>query len=102
MLPRPASDVIFKPVSDGAVLLDTREEVYFGLNQVGAKIWELLPPRSRTWDELIGALQVTYPEVEESTLREDVVDLLRELEENGLVVAPGRGSDGAAPKAGAP
>ena len=31
-------------VEDGAVLLHAGQEVYYGLNAVGARIWQLLPP----------------------------------------------------------
>ena len=44
MLPRPHPGVLFKTVSDGAVLLHVEEEIYFGLNDVGTRIWQLLPP----------------------------------------------------------
>ncbi len=86
MLPNPRPDVIYKSVPDGAVLFDTRQEVYFGLNSVGARIWELLPPRCRTWDDLLLALQEEYPEAEVSMLREDAAELLDELGAQGLLL----------------
>ncbi len=88
MLPSPHPEVIYKSVSEGAVLFHTGQEVYFGLNSVGAKIWELLPPRCSTWEELITALQQQYPEVDESTLRQDAGELLEELAVEGLVIRP--------------
>lgn len=99
MLPSPSQEVIFKSVSDGAVLFHTGQEVYFGLNAVGAKIWELLPPRCRTWEELISELRTAYPEVDEATLRQDVEELLKELEDNGLLTPAGPRNDGAAAEA---
>ena len=47
MLPVPNPKVLFKSMSDGAVLFSTDNEVYFGLNSVGARVWELLPPSAR-------------------------------------------------------
>ena len=44
MLPTPLPTVIFQRIDDGAVLFAPATEVYFGLNEVGAKIWQLLPP----------------------------------------------------------
>lgn len=85
MLPRPNPDVIFQAVADGAVLLDTRTEVYFGLNSVGARIWGLLPPACATLEEVCALLCGDYPEVDEPTLRTDVKELLDELATHGLV-----------------
>lgn len=87
MLPRPAPGVLFQSVPDGAVLLDTRSEVYFGLNAVGARIWQLLPPATRTADELCAAVHDAYPDAPEDTVRADVRNLLRALEDAGLVAA---------------
>ena len=86
MLPAPNPDVIFRSLADGAVLFSTTEEVYFGLNEVGSRIWELLPPARQTLDELVGELQADYPDVDAATLRADVEELLGELQEFGLVV----------------
>ena len=44
LLPIPNPDVIHKAVGDGAVLLSTKDEVYYGLNAVGTCIWERLSP----------------------------------------------------------
>lgn len=86
-LPAPHPDVIFRSLADGAVLFSTTEEVYFGLNEVGSRIWELLPPARETLDELCTELHAQYPDVDEATLRADVEELLGELQEFGLVVA---------------
>ncbi len=87
MLPRPHPGVLFKTVSDGAVLLHIEEEIYFGLNAVGAHVWQLLPPMCTEIDELCARLAGSYPGVPPEVLRTDVLDLLAELESNQLVVA---------------
>lgn len=87
MLPRPHPDVVFRTVSDGAVLLHVREEVYFGLNDVGSRIWQLLPPVTASLDELCVKLGQAYGDVAPEVLRADVVELLSQLEANQLVVA---------------
>jgi hypothetical protein len=84
-LPLPDPAVLFRPVSEGAVLLHVEDEVYFGLNEVGCRIWELLPPESSDLSELVSALAAVYPEVSEATLREDVTELLLQLQDAGLV-----------------
>ena len=87
MLPRPHPGVLFKTVSDGAVLLHVEEEIYFGLNDVGTLIWQLLPPACRDLNELCSRLAEVYSDVPPQVLRADVVELLNELEANQLVVA---------------
>jgi len=87
MLPQPHPGVLFKTVSDGAVLLHVEEEIYFGLNDVGARIWQMLPPTCADLDELCAQLSKVYAEVAPEVLRADVLELLAELEANQLVVA---------------
>lgn len=88
MLPAPLPSVIFQKVVDGAVLFEPRSEIYFGLNEVGARIWQLLTPARSTIDELCAELGVAYPEVPADTIRADVEDLLGSLTREGLVQAP--------------
>lgn len=85
-LPAPHAAVVFRAVSDGAVLLHMEEEVYYGLNTVGARIWQLLA-ECADLDTLSARLGESYPEVPPESLRQDVQDLLEMLGEAGLVVA---------------
>jgi hypothetical protein len=85
MLPVPNPKVLFKSMSDGAVLFSTDNEVYFGLNSVGARIWELLPPVCSTFDELCTRLSSEYPEVDRSIIETDVKELLGDLTAHKLV-----------------
>jgi hypothetical protein len=84
-LPSANPDVIFKPVAEGAVLFSVKDEVYYGLNAVGMRIWQLLPPVHSSVDELCGALRTDYPQVDPAVLRVDVVELLDELTALGLL-----------------
>lgn len=96
MLPQPHPAVIFKTVSEGAVLLHTESEVYFGLNHVGAQVWRLVTEGASGLDDLVSGLSDTYPDVAAGVIRDDVAALLAELTENGLLVSAG--SDDAAPQ----
>ena len=87
-LPVPNPDVIYRTVEGGAVLLSTEQEVYYGLNTVGAYIWEHLPPVFQTLQELSASLRAVYPEAAAETLRADARELLDELLVNGLVRPP--------------
>lgn len=88
MMPKPHPAVIFKPVSEGAVLLHTESEIYFGLNHVGAQIWQKLS-EAQDPEDLVSDLCSTYPNVGEDQIRGDVTQLLAELTESGLVISGG-------------
>lgn len=86
-LPHPSPAAIFKELDEGGVLLSTTDEVYFGVNPVGARIWSLLPPASSTFGELCAALEQRYPEAGAERIRIDVQEFLEALIASGLVVA---------------
>lgn len=77
-------EVVYQSVSDGGVLLSTRDEVYYGLNGVAARIWELLREVD-TLEELTGRLEEEYADVAAETLRADAEELLDDLAAHGLV-----------------
>jgi hypothetical protein len=91
-LPLANPAVIFRALAEGGVIFSTVDEVYFGLNTVGARVWELLPPATATMDELIDKLAGEYPEVEADVIRADVTELLDELARHNLVIAPAAGN----------
>jgi hypothetical protein len=86
VLPTRNPTIIFKALSTGAVLYSPQEEVYFGLNPVGVRVWELLPPASRNLDEVCRTLVNEYPDAPAEMIRADVAELLVELEKLGLVL----------------
>lgn len=87
MLPVPNPSVIYKALSEGAVLFSTEEEVYFGLNEVGALVWESLPPVRETLDDLCAVVAARYPDAQPDMIRADIAELLADLAANGLVVS---------------
>ena len=88
MMPKPHPAVIFKPVSEGAVLLHTESEIYFGLNHVGAQIWQKLAEASEM-ELLVAELCTLYPEVDAKQIHDDVDQLLADLAESGLIIPGG-------------
>lgn len=97
MLPTANPSVIFQKLDDGAVLFTPETELYFGLNAVGALVWELLPPRTDSLDALCAVVSETYSDVPANTIRTDVEELLEQLVAEGLARrAPARGTDAAA------
>ena len=87
-LPNPTPAAIFKQLTEGGVLLSTTDEVYFGVNPVGAKIWSLLPPATHTFGELCAALEGEYPDAPPEQIRADARQFIESLIESGLAVAP--------------
>jgi hypothetical protein len=92
-LPTPAPSAIFKPLGEGGVLFSTDSEVYFGVNVIGARIWQLLPPATATYEELCAKLSAQYSDVSEAQIRRDVQKFLDDLIRNELVVAGRTGDD---------
>ena len=85
-LPVPAPDVVYKALPDGAVLFSSESEVYYGLNAVGARVWELLPPAAETFAQVVAQIAAHYPEVEPDVIAADIGELLADLQRQGLVV----------------
>jgi hypothetical protein len=89
LLPKRSESAIFRALPEGGVLFSTSSEVYFGVNQVGARIWELLPPVTRTFDELCAALLAEYSDVGREVIEGDARRFLEQLLSNGLVLPHG-------------
>ena len=95
VLPVANPAVIFRALAEGGVIFSTEDEVYYGLNNVGARVWELLPPATTTLDELVTKLAAEYPEAPAEVIRADVSELLSDLEGHGLVLRPASATRGA-------
>lgn len=65
------------------VLLDFERGIYYGLNPVGARVWELLAEGKST-DEIIDRLTGEF-DVERTAAKGDVMALMDDLAVNGLV-----------------
>ena len=80
---RISEQVVFKPVGDEMVLLDFQSGMYYGLDPVGVRIWQLIAaqhPLGAVVDTLLAEYDVPH-----ETLERDVDALLAELESRGLV-----------------
>jgi hypothetical protein len=76
-------DPLTAPVDGELVMLDTRKSLYFGLDHVGRRVWELLAePQSVA--ALCGTLEREF-DVTRETCRTDVVAFLERLREQDLV-----------------
>lgn len=91
MLIRANRDVVFCELSGELALLDLRSNTYYGLNKVGARVWEMIQePRSLA--ELCEAVVQRY-DVDPARCRSDIEALVRQLADAKLV---GLGHEGAA------
>lgn len=93
-LPIPVPGAVFRRLPEGGVLFSTETEVYFGVGDVGARIWELLPPATRTVEEMVARLSARYHDVSPGQIRTDVERFVGELVANNLVAYDASGSPG--------
>ena len=75
--------VVFTFVEQDAILLNTRTNKYFALDDVGRRFWELLK-EGKSLREGYQALLEEY-EVEPARLEADLLELVGQLVEHGLV-----------------
>jgi len=78
-----SNEVLSQEVNGETVLLDLEGESYFGLNEVGTRIWQLLQSE-QTVAEALDTLSDEY-DVSREQLESDVSDLLGKLSDAGLV-----------------
>jgi Coenzyme PQQ synthesis protein D (PqqD) len=76
-------DVLMQTVVGESVLLDLRSQKYFGLNQVGTRVWQLLQETGDVGD--IRARLLAEYDVQPDQLERDLDDLLERLLRAGLV-----------------
>lgn len=75
--------VLFRDLDGEAVLLETMTGRYYGLNEVGTRMWSLLQLHGEI-GAVCRALLAEY-DVPESRLREDLAQLIETLAARGLV-----------------
>lgn len=88
-------------MAEGGVLFSSETEVYFGVNTVGAIIWELLP-KSSTVEQLCATLTERFHDVGPDRIRHDVLSFIADLRANGLVIDAAEASRDHATATGTP
>jgi hypothetical protein len=76
-------DVIIQDLGEESVLLNLKSEKYYGLDDVGTRMWEVL-----TQSESIGTacdLLLAEYDVQKDLLSQDIAALLEKLSQHGLV-----------------
>ena len=79
----PSPDVLVQELDGEAVVLNLNSERYFGLDDVGTRIWQQLREHGRL-ERVCEEMQKEY-DVDESTLLADVLRLVEELIDAGIV-----------------
>jgi ABC-type amino acid transport substrate-binding protein len=82
---QPESRVIYQRFPDGAVLYTPSNETYLGLNETGAKIWELIPAEGIEFEQLLQGFAAAFPEMAADELRADLNAWLDEVVALGLL-----------------
>jgi hypothetical protein len=78
--------VMARRVGEETVILDLASGTYFGLDAVGARIWQLMG-EGKTLAEICEAIFAEYEVSREDTER-DLLELVRELNAQGLISLP--------------
>ncbi len=80
-----SDDVVSRMVGGEMVLLDLASGLYFGLNKVGSRVWELLEEAPHSGTQLCDVIEAEF-DAERVDIERDVLALLGDLEERKLVV----------------
>jgi len=75
--------VFAQEVDNEIVLLDMQSENYFGLDSVGAVMWQFMQEHLTLQDVLNALLE--YYDVDEAILKKDLLHLVEQLHTNGLI-----------------
>ena len=78
-----SSEVLTQEVGGETVILDLKSETYFGLDEVGTRIWQLLADQEDI--QTITATMLNEYDVEEDQVEKDIQNLLTQLDEAGIV-----------------
>jgi Coenzyme PQQ synthesis protein D (PqqD) len=70
-------------LGDEAAILNMKNTVYYGLNPVGTRVWDLVQ-QARSVGEIRDALLDEY-DVEAEQCERDLLDLLQKMREQGLI-----------------
>ena len=75
--------VMFRELDGEAVLLNLQNEMYYGLDEVGTRMWTLLT----TCESVQAAMDKLLEEfdVAAETLEQDLAKMIKELQANGLL-----------------
>lgn len=77
-------DVVFRDLEGEAVILDLASGTYFGLNEVGTRVWRLVD-EGRDVSQIVEIVTSEY-QADRATIARDVERLLDDLRSRRLIV----------------
>lgn len=83
---RLAPDVVFRELEGETVILNLESGTYFGLDAVGTRIWQLCQEHG-SLRTVLQAMQNEF-EAADEILEADLLSLIDELAERGLITIP--------------
>jgi len=83
---RHSPDVVSRQIGDEIVLMDLESGTYFGLNQVGSRVWELTGAGPQSLSALRDRIVEEF-DVADEVAEQDLVKLLEQLASRGLLIA---------------
>ena len=75
--------VVFRDLKGEAVLLNLETGVYFGLDSVGSRIWNLIQEHE-SLEKVLGILLEEY-EVEKARCQKDLLEISAQMNEKGII-----------------
>jgi len=78
-----SEDILFQLLDTNSVVLDLKSESYFGLDEMGTKMWQLLTEFGNI-DAVVKQLGKEY-QVDKVSLRQDIDNLVKQLANNSLL-----------------
>jgi hypothetical protein len=78
-----SADQVSCPLGEEAAILSLKNSVYYGMNPVGARVWELLK-QPKSVSELRDVLLDEY-EVDQERCAQDLLALLHRMRDEGLI-----------------
>lgn len=76
--------VLFQEIMGNYVLLNMESEKYFGLDEVGARVWQILADEENP-SKVLEQLQAEY-DVDPEILRKDLIKLIEEMRQENLII----------------
>ena len=76
-------EILFQKLGKEAVILHLESEEYFGLDEVGTRIWEVLKQEGST-EKALSVLLEEY-NVDKEVLRKDIEELIEELKKEKIL-----------------
>lgn len=78
-----AKDTIFQELEGEAVLLNMQTGIYFGLNSMGSRIWQLLSEHSDV--QTVGSILLGEFDIREKQLQNHLSKFIETLKSKGLI-----------------